>query len=55
MGYHDMAMLLDSVLHYIGPDIRRKVMSEVPKAYNAYCGSEIIQVVHTNDGRKVTS
>lgn len=38
MTDHQARQLLDSVMHYVTPEIRRKVMVEVPSAYNAWCG-----------------
>jgi hypothetical protein len=42
MPAHLMRQLLDSVMHYIGQDVRVKVMHEVPAAYNAFHGREIV-------------
>jgi hypothetical protein len=42
MPAHLMRQLLDSVMHYIGQDVRVKVMHEVPAAYNAFNGREIV-------------
>lgn len=32
---------------------RRRLMAEMPQAYNALVGKEIVQVVHTDDGSPV--
>jgi hypothetical protein len=45
MTNHEKDLLLDSLMHYLTPDIRRKVMHEVPSAYNAYCGREIVVTI----------
>lgn len=45
MSFYQQEQLLNAVMHYITPDIRRKVMSEVPQAYNAYCGRLIVFTV----------
>ncbi len=42
MPAHLMGQLLDAVMHYIGQDVRVKVMHEVPAAYNAFNGREIV-------------
>ena len=44
MTDHQRQQLLDALMHYVGPDVRRKVMRELPLAYNAYCGREIVKV-----------
>jgi hypothetical protein len=48
------SQLLAVLMHYLQPDMRRTLMREVPAAYNDWCDSEIVEVVHISDGRKVT-
>lgn len=51
MSDHEKSQLIDAVMHYITPEIRGKVMREVPKAYNSFCGREVVKVeVTNNDG-----
>jgi hypothetical protein len=42
MCSHLMAQLLDAVMYRIPMEVRRAVMHEVPAAYNAWCGREIV-------------
>lgn len=44
MTDHQRQQLLDALMHYLPMDVRRKIMLEVPQAYNAYCGREIVRV-----------
>lgn len=53
MTTHEMEMVLATVKHYMEPDLRAKVMREVPQAYNAWMDREIVKVIHTSDGRRV--
>jgi hypothetical protein len=48
-----MHQLLDVLAHYMGMDLRERLMAECPRAYNAWCGSEVVQVVRASDGSKV--
>lgn len=47
---HQKNQLLDAIAHYMDPDLRSKLMAELPQAYNAWAGSKILNVVH-RDGR----
>jgi hypothetical protein len=51
MTDHERKQLLDALMYYCPMDLRAKVMREVPQAYNAYCGTTIVEVRHTSDGR----
>lgn len=42
MTDHQKNQLLDALMHYLPMDVRRKVMHEVPQAYNAWCGREVV-------------
>jgi hypothetical protein len=48
-----MHQLLDVLGHYMGPDIRQRLMAECPRAYNAWCGREVVHVVRVSDGDPV--
>lgn len=43
-------MLLETLMHYADGDMRARLMSEVPAAYNAWCGREVVSTVLTGDG-----
>jgi len=45
-----MERLLDLPFHITDQDLRGRVLSELPAAYNDCLGSEILRVVHTRDG-----
>jgi hypothetical protein len=45
MTDHHKDQLLDALMYRVGPDIRGAVMREVPAAYNAYVGREVVEVV----------
>lgn len=45
--------LIGVLMHYCDQDTRGKLMAEVPSAYNAYCGREVVEVRVTSDARKV--
>ena len=49
---HDKDLLLKVLFYYMDADLRRKLMEEVPQAYNNYCESQIVAVVRTDDLRK---
>lgn len=49
MTDHQRRQLLDALMHHLTPETRRKVMREVPQAYNAYCGREIVHVTTPTD------
>lgn len=37
-------LLLTALMYRATPDVRGAVMREVPDAYNAYCGREVVSV-----------
>ena len=49
MSTHEKDLLLMALMYRVTPDIRRKVMQEVPGAYNAYFGREIVQVLPSSE------
>lgn len=54
MGRHHMVQLLDALMYRCPLELRGIVMREVPEAYNAYLGSEVVHVTRTSDGRRLT-
>lgn len=48
--HHAMKQLLDAFFYHCPQDLRGKVMTEVPAAYNHYHGRDIVKVVRTEDG-----
>lgn len=50
MSRREKDLLIEAVMYRITPDQRAFLMREAPSAYNAYCGSAIVQVVRTSDG-----
>lgn len=53
VGKHHAEQLLDTVFHYMGQELRGRLMVECPAAYNAYCGREVVKVVRTSDGTDI--
>lgn len=53
MTTHEMEQVLAVVKHYMDMDLRRKVMTEAPAAYNAWMGRDVVEVRRTSDGRKL--
>lgn len=49
VGKHHSDQLLEAVFHYMGQDLRGRLMTECPAAYNAYVGREVVKVVRTSD------
>ena len=43
-------LLLMQLMYRCTPQQRGHLMREVPDAYNAYCGSAVVQVIRTSDG-----
>jgi hypothetical protein len=43
-------LLLMQCMFRVNPEQRRHLMIEVPDAYNAWCGNDVVQVVRTSDG-----
>lgn len=50
MGNHDKDLVLAVLAHHLTPDLRRKVMEEVPQAYNAWVGQDVVRVERVSDG-----
>lgn len=42
---HQRQQLLDALMYYLEPETRRKIMLELPMAYNAYYGRAIVTVI----------
>lgn len=58
-GVHNMTerqkdLLLMQLMYRAKPEDRAHLMREVPDAYNAWCGGDVVQVVIVSDGRIVT-
>lgn len=54
MKSHHRDQLLQTVMHYLPMKVRKKIMLEVPAAYNDYCGRPVVTVCHTDDLTPVT-
>lgn len=50
---HQLNQLVDAFMYYVQPDVRSKIMKEVPAAYNAYVERDVVQVVRTTDGTPI--
>jgi hypothetical protein len=46
--------LLDFFAYYLPSDLRYRLMAELPRCDNAWCGREVVRVIHTSDGEPVT-
>ncbi len=53
MPTHHRDQLLDALMHYLPMDVRGKIMREVPAAYNAWVGRDVLTVTVTSDGRVI--
>lgn len=51
--HHDFELVARAALYYANPELRAKIMREVPRAYNAVVGREVIAVVRTEDGSRI--
>jgi hypothetical protein len=51
--YKDQALRF--FMYYMPMEQRYKLMTELPAAYNALCGSEVVAVHRTSDGLKMTA
>ena len=49
MSDHHKDQLLDALMYRLGMDARVVLMAEVPAAYNAYVGRDVMTVVRTSD------
>jgi hypothetical protein len=45
--------LLDFFAYYLPLELRWRLMAELPRAYNAWCGTEVVRVHRTCDGAVV--
>lgn len=57
MGIDSMTMrqkdlLLMQCMYRITPEQRGHLMREVPDAYNAWCDSNVVQVIRVSDGKE---
>ena len=43
-------LLLAQVMYRIKPEDRRHLMREIPDAYSAWCGTQVVKVVRVSDG-----
>lgn len=50
MTDHEKDLVLEVVKHYLPMDLRAKVMREIPLAYNAWMGMEVMKSVRISDG-----
>lgn len=50
---HYKNQLLTVLGHYMGQDLRQKLMLECPAAYNAWCEDEIVAVIRTSDQTEI--
>jgi len=46
-------LLLMQLMYRVKPEERGLLMREIPDAYNAWCGSQIVSVVRVSDGEAV--
>lgn len=53
MSNHHKDQLIGALMYYLPMEVRAKIMRDVPAAYNAYCGSEVVVVTVKSDGRAV--
>lgn len=53
MKSHHKDQLLTVLFHYMGQDLRQKLMLECPAAYNDACGREIVRVYRTSDNEPI--
>lgn len=55
MSDHHKTQLIDAFMYYCPMDVRGKLMREVPEAYNAYCGRDVVRVTRVCDGTEIKS
>jgi hypothetical protein len=46
---HHKDQLLSVLFHYMGQDLRQRLMLECPAAYNDACSREVVEVVRVDD------
>ena len=52
MTRHEMELLLAVIKQHMDQDLRGKVMREVPLAYNAWCGRDVVQITRVSDNKR---
>ena len=52
MTNHQKDQILNVVQYYISPELRERIMREVPVAYNAWVGFPVVEVRVINDATK---
>jgi len=50
---HYKNQLLTVLGHYMGQELRQKLMLECPAAYNAWCEDEIVAVIRISDNTEI--
>ena len=53
MTNHEKDQVLAVLKHYLPMELRATVMREVPAAYNAWMGREVVAVVRASDGSTI--
>lgn len=53
MTDHEKDQVLAVLKHHMSMDLRATVMREVPAAYNAWVGREVVTVVRASDGSTI--
>jgi hypothetical protein len=53
MTIHQKSQILKVVEYYMTPELREKIMREVPIAYNAWMGSPVVDVITIWDKQSV--
>lgn len=51
MKPHHKDQLLRALMHYLPMEVRKKIIQEVPMAYNDYYGEEVFVVRHVDEKR----
>ena len=52
MTHHQKEQILKVVEYYMTPELRERIMREVPVAYNAWVGYPVVEVRVINDATK---
>lgn len=52
MTNHQKDQILNVVQYYMTPELRERIMREVPVAYNAWVGYPVVEVRVINDATK---
>ena len=53
MTREQQEQMLAWFMHRVGPDQREELAGTLPAAYNAWCGSQVVQVVSVSDTSRV--